>query len=76
MPPGVLVSKKRDLLSTIMPFDNPQRRRIVQVFCGPQHQIRIIVKNTKRRVAPLAQHPPDIVRIMAMIHRKLILLKL
>jgi hypothetical protein len=59
-----------------MPLYNPQRRRIVQVLRGPQHQIRIIVKNTKRRVAPLAQHPTNIVRIMTMIHRKLVLFEL
>jgi hypothetical protein len=59
-----------------MSFDNTQRGRAVQIFCGPQKQIWVILENAQRRVATFAQHAPNIIGIMAMIYRKLVLLKL
>jgi hypothetical protein len=57
-------------------FYSTQSWGVIQVFCGSQDQIRVIIKNTKRRVAAFAQHPPNIIRVMAVIYRKLVLLQL
>jgi hypothetical protein len=59
-----------------MPFDDAQSRGVIQVLSRPQEQIWVIVKDTERRVTSLAQHPPNVIRIMAVVHCKFVLFQL
>jgi hypothetical protein len=75
VPPDVLVPKECHFFAPVVSFDSTQSGRVVQVFCGSQDQIRVVIKNTKRRVASFAQHPPNIIRVVAVVYRKLVLFK-
>jgi hypothetical protein len=56
-----------------MPLDSTQGWRVVQVFCGSHEHIRVILKNAQRRVTPFTQDPTNIIRVVAVIYRKLVL---
>jgi hypothetical protein len=57
-------------------LDFTQGWRVVQVFCGSQDHVRVVLKNTQRGVASFAQHPPNVIRIVTVVYGKLVLLKL
>jgi hypothetical protein len=58
-----------------MPLDSTQGWRVVQVFCGSQDQIRVVLKNAQRRITSFTQDPTNIIRVMAVVYRKLVLLE-
>jgi hypothetical protein len=57
-------------------LDSTQGWGVVQVFCGPQDHIRVVLKNTQRGVTPLTQNPTYIVGVVAVVYGKLVLFKL
>jgi hypothetical protein len=56
-----------------MLLDSTQGWRVVQVFCGSQDHVRVVLKNAQRGIAPLTQDPTDIVGVVAVVYRKLVL---
>jgi hypothetical protein len=59
-----------------VPLDDTQSRGVIQVFCGSQEQIWVVVKDTERRVTSFAQHSPNVIRIVAVVYRKFVLFQL
>jgi hypothetical protein len=58
-----------------MPLDPAQSRGVVQILSGSNQKIRVVLKDTQRRVAPFAQYPTNIVGVMAVVYCKLVLLE-
>jgi hypothetical protein len=56
-----------------MPLDSAQSRGVVQVLSSPDQKIRVVLKDTQRRVAPFAQYPTNVIRVVAVVYGKLVL---
>jgi hypothetical protein len=57
-------------------LDSTQGWRVVQVFCGSQDHIRVILKNAQRRITSFTQDPTNIIRVVAVVYRKFVLFEL
>jgi hypothetical protein len=57
-------------------LDPAHSRWVVQVFCGSQEHIWVVLKNAQCGVAPLTQNSTNIVGVMAVVNCKLVLFKL
>jgi hypothetical protein len=56
-------------------LDSTQGWWVVQVFCGSQDQIWVVLKSTQRRITSFTQDSTNIIRVVAVVYRKLVLLE-
>jgi uncharacterized protein (DUF697 family) len=56
-----------------MPLDPAQSRGVVQILSGSNQKIGVVLKDTQRRVAPLAQYSTNVIRVVAVVYGKLVL---
>jgi len=74
--PYILVPQERHLFAPVVFLDFTQSWGVVQVFCGSQDYVWVVLKNAQRCITSLTQDSTNVIGVVAVVYRKLVLFEL